>query len=382
MIHAYPFLTLPRVSRAEVTVIDGLHRAMPLWYQACAMLERIAGPDVRLQVMHIDAVRPQEPAMGAGWSGVLRDAGLQEVGWVHLDAPLAQSLASMVLCGRPPDRLEMRPLLDVEQEALQLLVAHLLSRGQTTLQAAGIPRLFERRPQPPWLGRVRCKVELQGVGGLLTLWTDPRFWSSREEDDPLGGQAEIQARMRTELWRSCRLRMRLRIGRFQLGAEEIPSLRVGDLLLPGGWTSVALPEVGHLMLGCHPVAQGTVTFQDGIRLVLTGAVVAQGGEMDWDEEKTVEIRPEVPLTEDTPTLESRQVSLDLVVGRLDMTLGELIGLRPGRVLTLSRRTDAPIEVGLDGRPIGQGELVEVEGRLGVRLVSVANMPEPTGERTC
>ena len=84
----------------------------------------------------------------------------------------------------------------------------------------------------------------------------------------------------------------------------------------------------------------------------------------------------VPDLSEATTIKQRRSELtdrleliELVVGGVTMTLAEVLELRPGRVFTLSQRIDAPVELVHDGRTIGRAELVEVEGRLGVRVLS-------------
>lgn len=64
------------------------------------------------------------------------------------------------------------------------------------------------------------------------------------------------------------------------------------------------------------------------------------------------------------------VRLCFDLGRLDMTLGELRRLGPGAVLELPGPADAAISLTVGGRCVGQGELVEVAGHAGVRVVRI------------
>jgi flagellar motor switch/type III secretory pathway protein FliN len=41
------------------------------------------------------------------------------------------------------------------------------------------------------------------------------------------------------------------------------------------------------------------------------------------------------------------------------------------VFSLGVSLEAPVELMLEGRPIGRGELVEMGGRLGVRITTIA-----------
>lgn len=64
------------------------------------------------------------------------------------------------------------------------------------------------------------------------------------------------------------------------------------------------------------------------------------------------------------------VHVEMALRRL--TLDELAALRVGQILDLGRRATDPVDLVVDGRRIARGELVEIEGRLGVRLTQVAS----------
>lgn len=64
------------------------------------------------------------------------------------------------------------------------------------------------------------------------------------------------------------------------------------------------------------------------------------------------------------------VHLQVEIGRLGMTLGELALLAPGMVLELHRGPDDPVVLRVGERRVGLGEIVLIEGELGVRILSL------------
>ncbi len=64
------------------------------------------------------------------------------------------------------------------------------------------------------------------------------------------------------------------------------------------------------------------------------------------------------------------VPLVIVMGRKSYTVKDLLGLRMGQVLDLDRPPLDPVDLVAAGRVIGKGELVEVEGNLGVRILKL------------
>ena len=55
-------------------------------------------------------------------------------------------------------------------------------------------------------------------------------------------------------------------------------------------------------------------------------------------------------------------------GDLEITLAELRRLGPGSVMELPRSITEPVRISAQGRPVGQGELVDIEGMVGVKIV--------------
>lgn len=64
------------------------------------------------------------------------------------------------------------------------------------------------------------------------------------------------------------------------------------------------------------------------------------------------------------------VMLCFDLGRLELTLAELRQLGSGSILELPGPADAPVRITVGGRCVGTGELVEVEGRAGVRVLRI------------
>jgi flagellar motor switch protein FliM len=49
---------------------------------------------------------------------------------------------------------------------------------------------------------------------------------------------------------------------------------------------------------------------------------------------------------------------------------ELIELRPGAVIPAGRPLSGPVDLTVGGRVVARGELVDVEGEIGVRIVQI------------
>ncbi|MBY5992000.1 flagellar motor switch protein FliN [Ferrimonas balearica] len=63
-----------------------------------------------------------------------------------------------------------------------------------------------------------------------------------------------------------------------------------------------------------------------------------------------------------------QVSLELASAEL--SLGELMAMGEGDIVALDRMVGEPLDLRVNGTLLGRGEVVEVNGRYGVRLLEV------------
>ncbi|MBA3463861.1 MAG: FliM/FliN family flagellar motor switch protein [Deltaproteobacteria bacterium] len=78
----------------------------------------------------------------------------------------------------------------------------------------------------------------------------------------------------------------------------------------------------------------------------------------------------VPAPMTQALADSASVELVVQLGTTRMTLRQLGELSPGAIISLGRPLGGPFEVRAGGRLIGRGELVDVDGELGVRIVSL------------
>ncbi len=77
------------------------------------------------------------------------------------------------------------------------------------------------------------------------------------------------------------------------------------------------------------------------------------------------------LAEVEPLLSDLPVPVVVELGRVELSADEVICLRPGQLLELGRSPTDPVDLVVNGRLLAKGELVEIEGQLGVRISSLA-----------
>jgi len=65
-----------------------------------------------------------------------------------------------------------------------------------------------------------------------------------------------------------------------------------------------------------------------------------------------------------------KVTVEAVLGGTSMTVDELLGLTAGSVVEVDRRVGEPIDLMVGGRVLARGELVLIDGALGLTLTEI------------
>jgi flagellar motor switch protein FliN/FliY len=82
-------------------------------------------------------------------------------------------------------------------------------------------------------------------------------------------------------------------------------------------------------------------------------------------------KPTDPLLSlDSPVIRDLEVGLDVSVGEVRLTIGELLALQVGAVLKLGSGVNDLVDVQLNGVLVARGELVAVDDNLGVRIAEL------------
>jgi len=72
----------------------------------------------------------------------------------------------------------------------------------------------------------------------------------------------------------------------------------------------------------------------------------------------------IGLTADVP------VQLVAVLGKKPATVKEIISLKKGQVIELNRFPNEAVDLVANGKLVAKGELVEIDGKLGVRIIKI------------
>jgi type III secretion protein Q len=182
--------------------------------------------------------------------------------------------------------------------------------------------------------------------------------------------------------------LRLLVGETAVEAGELASVESGDVLVVErsfvGWREGRFFGNARLRAGDGPgpVIVGKLSGADtpeaargdggdasgGAALGLIVAAALGGEAPSAAERLKMEDEKSSGLTaEGAAVLDALMLTVHVELAARRLSLEDLARLRPGQVLELDCKATDPVDLVADGRRIARGELVDIEGRLGVRL---------------
>lgn len=103
------------------------------------------------------------------------------------------------------------------------------------------------------------------------------------------------------------------------------------------------------------------------------------GDLPEEEEPTrIDLPAEAPVKEKGAAAAQDLIGLSpdipvqvvVVMGRKGVTVKDLLALKAGQVIDMDKAPAEPVDLVASGRVIAKGELVEVDGKLGVRILKL------------
>jgi flagellar motor switch protein FliN/FliY len=70
-----------------------------------------------------------------------------------------------------------------------------------------------------------------------------------------------------------------------------------------------------------------------------------------------------------------QVTVTARLGRVEMPIGTILSLGAGSVIDAAHRVDEPVDLLVNGKLIARGQMVVVNGRLGLRITEIVSAQE-------
>lgn len=331
-------------------------------------------------------------------------------GLVEVELGLAHRAIDLLL-GGTGDAIAVRPLTDIEEgvmtyviiEAMKVL-APALDPTLPVLRIEGMVRSFDEVQSLIGEDDVVAVVELRAVFGSHTGYV--RLFipevilaaSNPPADAPVRRERRrADAELNAQRLRNVRSELRVEIGQVEISSGDLAQLEERDVILvedvtcrpdqgQGGTAKLRLGQarLGHFDAAIE-VAGGLFSAKvTGVTLgpppppaaELSEAVAIPPSLGEGVEESTnpgmkgsahvengeaqgADLMNDIPL----------QIAIELA--RLPVTAEEVVGLKVGHVFDLNRSAQEPVDLSVNGRVVARGELVEVDGNLGIRIISLA-----------
>ena len=156
----------------------------------------------------------------------------------------------------------------------------------------------------------------------------------------------------------------LRVGVTRLPRRVLASLHSGDAILLQAQAPNSVAASDAVLVLAESWTAAARRDESGAWVMIEAPLPAlRHGRGEWTMDGN-ERRPAAPVADP----DSIPVTLAFEVGRLEVPLGDLRRMGPGFILELGRGAGELVEIAAHGRPIGRGELVEVDGTVAVRIV--------------
>lgn len=297
---------------------------------------------------------------------------------IETDADFALKMVAQAL-GEDPHQQTRRPLSRIEQTVFEFLLIKLLSElnviiGETFFRLRSVSFERARREERAFelnfdvrVGEVRGPVKLLiGAKALAALDASDDLW---RDEDGLSGKLDRCRRIVSDL------PLAVAIGEAQVDGANIEGLERGDIVLLDGsavcWSDKELSGEARIRIGetvSHSIV-GPLTTEEGrlrVRIERFSFEREQEAERLKMTEETKEANEEAARL-----LDGVMLTLRVEMAARRLTLDELARLRVGQILDLGCSATDPVALVVEGKRIATGELVDVEGRLGVRILQLS-----------
>lgn len=377
----FSYRGLPRITRREAMLAGRLARLSPL-VPTGAVEESLADlTGTRVEVATLPLERCPPGRLGSCFSdwvsaAILVPAEGPPDGLIalELDPRLAQWLVHRTLGGDRMPATAVAPLTTMERGVLSYVLGVVLTaleRTQRTrfrlLTIITTPTALVEALGDEGAYSVPIEVTIDGHRLHARSWVPTRV---------LDRVFPSKARPLMGWLKRIPVTVTLQAGRASLRTSELASLRPGDIVL--------LDECRLTLARGEAGASESRDLSGSVLLALGGTGAAVGcATIDHD---TVRLEALEPLAHprsqkgqrmtnhDTDPLEeslsNAPVDIAVELARFTLPLGELSNLKPGEIVVTGRRLGERVTLRLSDRPVATGELVDVEGEIGVRILAV------------
>ncbi len=349
----YPWDALDSASRASLRAGAEARRRVLRSVDPARVAQALSGVlsvEAELVVQRVRA-RAQPPASRGVRIGLEPGDGSAEL-YLHLDSDLA-GLALAHVLGRPVQLASPDAALDPALSGALAALALEVARNAGT----GVPLLVRRGPPSQAAGvQVDATLLVDGRPYAISAWVRSPAEPTREPPPALD-PARL-GRLQVAL---C-----LVVGRSLASRSELDQLSPGAAWMPGNGWWIDAAGTGYGALAAPGAESGFgVTIPSGGGIVLRGDTIALGAEATMTESDETRVDALGDAALDAP------VVVRVELGAVTLSARQWAELAPGDVIETGRRLGEPVVLRVAGRTLARGELVNVEGELGVRIRELA-----------
>jgi flagellar motor switch protein FliM len=328
---------------------------------------------------------------------------------IALNTEFARSIIDLILGGKGLELGNPRSLSAIENAIIEFLVLNILGEinnfiGENLLCLQNVKTEMTAMFEPLERGaEVVVSLEIDDFKGILTLFMPQRFLNDLDRSQNPLLEKRTNGKKLSDFEKIVRkLDLRLQVGTTFLDADSLLFLEPDDIVLIEqpqiNWNSENFGENLQICVGRgrnfrfrgfadNNEFNGELTFRIGevlseeVRRKFTPAKFkmdekeiesAEETAVETDDQIVEELEEESAEEQISPTLENVQVALRVEIAGNKLSLRELQNLRAGQIIALGCRPTDPVRLVTDNNeePVATGELVEIEGQLGVRLTKV------------
>lgn len=325
---------------------------------------------------------------------------------ISLNTSFASTIIDLILGGQGADSANPRSLSPIEFTIIEFLSLNILSDinawlGQNVLCLQNIKnepgKIFSAHERG---AEIVIDLELDNFSGIISVFAPKNFLNSLDRLQNALLKKKTVSRKLSDYERIARkLDLRLQIGSSSLDADSLLFLEPHDIILVEqpliNWHSGNFGENLQIFVGSGKNFRLNGTLQNAAEKGFNEKLMFKIGDVISEEsrrkftpakfkmdEKTNELtanETDETVSEETAqneeisaSLENIQVALRVEIAGNKLSLRELQSLRAGQIIALGCRPTDPVRLVTDNNdePVATGELIEIEGQLGVRLTKV------------
>ena len=302
-----------------------------------------------------------------------------------MDKKDISKLVSHMLIEPPIEDLSSEPLQEGFYRYLCLLaIDHIQSMGEMSSFSLKFAENGSLEETGYLCLDVEIKLNKSSIWGRLAI--SPTFRSSfsqKLKDHPSLYENE---------WKmSVDLPLKIEGGKTYMSFDQLKEIHKGDFVLfdRAGYDPKTQKGIVTIVLGNTPLLHAKIK-SEKIKILdyafyYEDKTMAKEEEEAKEEEKIFEEEPIKDIEEETPPIEKgisteektsaikdTEICLTAEIGKFSMTIENLIKLQPGNFLELSVSPEDSINLTVNGKIIGKGEIVHLGEALGVRILEINN----------